>query len=36
MDKPLGGGKMDYYRNKQRKFNHITLGYYLQIMTFLI
>ena len=25
MDKPLGGGKMEYYRIKARKFNHITV-----------
>ena len=36
MDKPLGGGKMEYYRIKARKFNHITVGHYLQILTFLI
>gem|GEM_PF-3673977 len=36
MDKPLGRGKMENYRNKPGKFNHITMGYSLQILTFLI
>ena len=29
MDKPLGGGRMEYYRNKPHKFNHITMWHSL-------
>ena len=36
INRPLGDGRMEYYRNEPHKFNHITMGHSLQILAFII